>query len=63
MMTNSQNIFKKVEELEAIILEQQRIIELLKERLSDLANDVDRNENKGKEYGYYSYYRSDTWNW
>lgn len=60
----SENIFEKVKELENIIKEQQKVIELLKDRLSEIADDIDRERNKQYDcYAAYSEYRTCRWSW
>lgn len=58
------NLQKQIDELKKTIMKQNKIIEQLIERMTELANDFDRRENDDclNEYGY-STYRTEKWNW
>ena len=53
----------QIDKLNKIVTEQNTIIELLIERLTDLANDFDKSENPNMSGFYLSSYRTEKWNW
>jgi predicted RNase H-like nuclease (RuvC/YqgF family) len=52
-----------IQKLEKIINEQQKVIELLKERLTELADDHDKLELRGCNYHFCDPYRTSKWKW
>ena len=63
---NQEDLKKEIEQLKIIIQEHQKIIELLKNRLIELTNDVDIEKHHKTSYynlSFGPYMRTEEWKW
>ena len=54
---------EKIKELEDLIIKQQNLIQLLIERLSELADDIDKKEDTQGSYFSSVFRRTENWKW